>query len=71
MARNGVDRFALVLVILGALNWLSVGLFRYDVVAHLFGGTGTLVARIIYSVIGIGGLYAISLLFRNREDVRD
>ncbi len=71
MARNGVDRFALVLVIIGALNWLSVGLFQYDVVAALFGGTGALVSRIIYSLVGIGGLYSISLLFRNYEDVRD
>lgn len=72
MARNGVDRFALVLVIIGALNWLSVGLFQYDVVAALFGGTGALVSRIIYSLVGICGLYSISLLFRNHhEDVRD
>jgi len=71
MARNGFDRFALVLVILGALNWLSVGLFHYDVIAAIFGGTGALVSRIIYSLVGISGLYSISLLFRNREDVRD
>ena len=71
MAGNGVDRFALVLVIIGALNWLSVGLFQYDVIATIFGGAGMLVSRIIYSLVGIGGLYSISLLFRNREDVRD
>ena len=71
MARNGVDRFALVLVIIGALNWLSVGLFQYDIVSAMFGGAGALISRIIYSLVGIGGLYSISLLFRSREDVRD
>ena len=71
MARNGIDRLALVLVIIGALNWLAVGLFQYDVVSAMFGGIGSLVSRIIYSVVGISGLYSISLLFRNHEDVRD
>jgi len=71
MARNGIDRLALVLVIIGALNWLAVGLFQYDVVSAMFGGVGSLVSRIIYSVVGISGLYSISLLFRNHEDVRD
>jgi len=72
MARNGVDRFALVLVIIGALNWLSVGLFHFDVVASIFGSTAHIASRIIYSLIGLSGLYTISLLFRNREeDVRD
>lgn len=65
MARTGFDRFALILVIIGAINWLSVGLFQFDIVAALFGGAGTLVSRIIYSVVGIAGIYSISLLFRH------
>ncbi len=72
MARTGFDRFALILVIIGAINWLSVGLFQFDFVAAMFGGMSTLVSRIIYSVVGLAGIYSISLLFRNsRADVRD
>lgn len=62
-----MDRLALVLVIIGALNWLLVGLFRYDLVANLFGGQATMISRIIYSLVGIAGLYCISFLFRDRE----
>ncbi len=62
-----MDRFALVLVIIGALNWLLVGLFRYDLVAHLFGGQSAPFSRVIYFLVGIAGLYCISLLFRQRE----
>jgi len=65
MARTGFDRFALILVIIGAINWLSVGLFRFVIVAALFGGATNLVSRIIYSVVGIAGIYSISLLFRH------
>ncbi|MGI6528580.1 MAG: DUF378 domain-containing protein [Clostridia bacterium] len=65
MARTGFDRFALILVIIGAINWLSVGLLRFDIVAALFGGATNLVSRIIYSVVGIAGIYSISLLFRH------
>ncbi|MDR0287170.1 MAG: DUF378 domain-containing protein [Clostridiales bacterium] len=71
MARTGFDRFALILVIIGALNWLSVGLFQFDLVASLFGGAASLVSRIIYSVVGIAGIYSISLLFRESAEIRD
>lgn len=62
-----MDRFALVLVIIGALNWLLVGLFRYDLVANIFGGQTAPLSRITYSLIGIAGLYCIKFLFRERE----
>lgn len=65
MRRTPMDKLALVLVIIGALNWLLVGLFQYDLVANLFGGTGTWISRTIYTVIGLGGLYSIILLFRD------
>ena len=65
-----LDRIALVLVIIGALNWLLVGLFKYDLVAALFGGTASLVSRIIYVVVGLAGLWAISLLVRPREKAK-
>ncbi|MFA5881450.1 MAG: DUF378 domain-containing protein [Eubacteriales bacterium] len=65
-----LDRIALVLVIIGALNWLLVGLFKYDLVAALFGGTASLVSRIIYVVVGLAGLWAVSLLVRPREKAK-
>lgn len=64
-----MDRLALILMIVGALNWLLVGLFRYDLVANLFGGQTALLSRLIYSLVGVAGLYGISLLFRKRERV--
>jgi uncharacterized protein len=58
-----LSKTALTLIIIGAINWLLVGLFRFDLVAALFGGTSTIVSRTIYVVIGLAGLYCISLLF--------
>lgn len=51
---------SLILVILGGLNWLSVGLFNYDVVSELFGGTEEVGSRIVYIVVGVAALYALS-----------
>ena len=65
MARTGFDRLALILIIVGALNWLSVGLFQFDLVAALFGGASGIISRIVYSVVGLAGIYSVSLLFRN------
>lgn len=63
-----VDRIALALVIVGALNWGSVGLFSFDCVAFLFGGqTGTF-SRIIYTLVGLAGLWCLTLLFRDEEE---
>ena len=59
-----VDRIALILGIIGALNWGIVGLFRFDCVAFLFGGQTGAVSRIIYTLVGIAGLWCITLLFR-------
>ena len=61
-----MNRFSLVLVIVGALNWLLVGLFQYDLVAGIFGGQTALVSRIVYALVGVAGLWCISLLFRDR-----
>lgn len=58
-----MSKTALTLIIIGAINWLLVGLFRFDLVAALFGGTSAIVSRIIYVIIGLAGLYCISLLF--------
>jgi len=62
-----MDRIALILTILGALNWGSIGLFRFDIVAWICGGQDALVSRIIYTVIALAGVWCISLLFRARE----
>lgn len=68
--RTPLDRVALVLVIIGALNWLSIGLFRYDLVGMIFGAT-SIISRTIFVIVGIAGLYTISLLFREHEPVRE
>ena len=63
-----VDRIALVLVIVGALNWGSVGLFSFDCVAFLFGGQLGTFSRIIYTLVGLAGLWCLTLLFRDEEE---
>ena len=63
-----VDRIALILVIIGALNWGSVGLFAFDCVAFICGGQLAVVSRIIYALVGIAGLWRITLLFRDSAD---
>lgn len=65
-----IDNVALVLVIIGALNWGSIGLFGFDVVAALFGGQLSLISRIIYSLVGIAGLWSITLLFKDKAPAR-
>jgi uncharacterized membrane protein YuzA (DUF378 family) len=66
-----MDRIALILVIIGALNWLLVGLFQLDLVASLFGGTSSMLSRIVYSLVGLAGLYCLTLLFRDREQTKN
>ncbi len=61
-----LDNVSLVLVIVGALNWLLVGLFQFDVVAWIFGGQAALISRIVYTLVGVAGLWAISLLFKRK-----
>ena len=62
-----MDRIALAIAVIGALNWGSIGLFKFDIVAWLFGGQGALVSRIIYTVVALAGIWCISLIFRARE----
>lgn len=59
-----MDCIALILSIIGCLNWGLVGLFRFDLVAWLFGGDASLLSRIIYTLVGLAGLWSISFLFR-------
>ena len=62
-----MDRIALIITIIGALNWGSIGLFRFDIVAWLCGGQTSLISRIVYTVVALAGIWCISLLFRARE----
>jgi len=65
-----MDRISLVLVIIGALNWGSVGIFGFDFIGALFGGQLSSVSRVIFAIVGLAGLWCITLLFRRREVVR-
>ncbi len=66
-----LDRIALILTIIGALNWGGIGLFQFDTVAWLFGGQDNIISRIIYVAVGLAGLWCISLLFRERTVITD
>lgn len=59
-----MDTLALILSIIGCLNWGLVGIFQFDLVAWLFGGQTAIVSRIIYTIVGLAGLWCVSLLFR-------
>ena len=59
-----LDKIALVLAIVGGLNWGSIGLFRFDIVAWLCGGQTAIVSRIIYTLVGLAAIWCISMLFR-------
>mgnify|MGYP002514442824 CR=1 FL=1 len=63
-----LDKICLLLTIIGAINWGSVGLFQFDIVAALFGGSASIISRIIYTVIALAGIWCISLLFRKDEN---
>jgi len=63
-----LDRIALLLTIVGALNWGGIGLFAFDTVAFLFGGQTALLARIVYTLVGLAGVWCITLLFRSNEE---
>ncbi len=62
-----LDKFALAIVVIGAINWGLIGLLQFDLVAWLCGGAGTLLARLIYAVVGIAGVWAITILIKNIE----
>ena len=64
-----LDRIALLLLVVGGINWGSLGLFRFDIVAWIFGGQAALISRIIYVLVGISALWCISLFFRERDTI--
>jgi len=65
-----MDRISLILVIIGALNWGSIGIFGFDFIGALFGGQLSSVSRVIFAIVGLAGLWCITLLFRRREVMR-
>ena len=62
-----LDKLVLALVIIGALNWGSIGIFQFDLVAVLFGGQAALLSRIVYTLVALAGVWAISFFFRDTE----
>ena len=63
-----MDKTALTLTIIGAINWGLISLFQFDLVAWIFGGQGALLSRIVYGLVFVAGLWCITLLFRNLRD---
>ncbi|MBE7040867.1 MAG: DUF378 domain-containing protein [Ruminococcaceae bacterium] len=61
-----IDNISLILVIIGALNWGSIGLFGFDFVGAIFGGQMSVMSRIIFTLVGIAGLWSITLLFKEK-----
>ena len=68
MGNKYLDGTALTLVIIGAINWLLIGIFRFDLVAFLFGDMSWL-SRIIYVVVGLCGLYMVSFFGKLKSDI--
>ena len=64
-----LDRISLALIIIGALNWGSIGLFRFDIISWVFGGQDVVWSRIIYTLVALCGLWCISLFARRRNAV--
>ena len=66
-----MDKIALILAIIGGLNWGSIGIFGFDIVAFLFGGANSALSRVVYTLVGLGAIWCISLLFRESDPVED
>jgi len=64
-----VNTVSLVLVIVGAINWGLIGLFGFDLIGAVFGGQASILSRIIFTVVGLAGIWSINLLFRDRDEI--
>lgn len=64
---NTLQKIALVLTIIGAINWGLIGLFQFDLVATIFGGADAMLARIVYVIVAIAGIINIGLLFKDLD----
>ena len=63
-----IDKIALILTIIGALNWGSIGLFSFDIVAWISGGQTAILARVIYTLVALAGIWCISLFFQDENE---
>ncbi len=66
-----LDRIALILTIIGGINWGLIGIFKFDLVAWIFGGQGAIMSRIVYTLVCLAAVWCISLLFRNTALLED
>lgn len=66
-----MDTLSLILIIIGALNWGLIGLFQFDLIATLFGGQASVLSRIIYAIVGIAGIWGITLIGKRKRHVDD
>ena len=66
-----MDNLSLILIIIGAINWGSIGLFGFDIVGALFGGQSALLSRIIFTIVGLAGLWSISILFKDKVPMNE
>ena len=64
-----LDKIALTLLIIGGLNWGTIGIFQFDTISWIFGGPGHVGSRVIYTLIALSAIWCISLLFREREEI--
>ena len=62
-----MDTLALILSVIGCLNWGLVGIFRFDLLAWLFGGQAAVFSRIVYTLVRLAGLWCISFFFRRKQ----
>lgn len=60
-----LDKIGLALTIIGAINWGCIGLFKFDLVAWIFGGQTAILSRVVYTIVFLAGLWCISLFFRD------
>lgn len=63
-----MDRISLALIIIGALNWGSIGLFQFDIIAWIFGGQAAAVSRVLYVIVALAGIWCLSILFKRTEE---
>ena len=66
-----VDRIALILTIIGGINWGLIGIFKFDLVAWIFGGQTAVMSRIVYTLVCLAAIWCISLLVRDNEMLED
>lgn len=66
-----LDRIILILLIIGGINWGTIGFFQFDIVGWIFGGQSSIISRIVFAIVGLAALWAITLLFRHNELVNE